>query len=457
MAFYGRKKEIDIIKKELERGHSSILLYGRRRFGKTSLLREVLNSIDGGVKLLYTCKPISLFDNAKNFSSLVFSAFSLPFMYIDDFEKIFEFLKTRKERIVIVLDEYQDLKKREDGDAVDSIFRDIIDYLPENISIVLSGSSIRLMSALNDADNPLFERFTKEIHLKEMDYFDSSFFYQNYSVREKIILYSVFGGIPFLNQMLDPRKDIYENIIDLFVEENGNAGNYVKSVIDTEIVSIPDAFTILSAIGNGKKRYSELQSILRDEKSRNQLSRTLDRLVKADLIRKKKPINSDNRNHVFYEICNNALKFYFSYLLNSEDSITVNSRIYFENIIKPSLDTFVSYRFEEISRMYFSLLSQRGEREDILKIGTYWYDDKERKKNGEFDVALKTVNGYEIFECKFLEKKIGPELIKKELDKVKSITSFNINVFGIISSSGFEKKEEGIICISGDDIYNLTD
>ena len=107
--------------------------------------------------------------------------------------------------------------------------------------------------------------------------------------------------------------------------------------------------------------------------------------------------------------------------------------------------------------MYFSLLSQRGEREDILKIGTYWYDDKERKKNGEFDVALKTVNGYEIFECKFLEKKIGPELIKKELDKVKSITSFNINVFGIISSSGFEKKEEGIICISGDDIYNLTD
>ena len=349
------------------------------------------------------------------------------------------------------------MKKREDGDAVDSIFRDIIDYLPENISIVLSGSSIRLMSALNDADNPLFERFTKEIHLKEMDYFDSSFFYQNYSVREKIILYSVFGGIPFLNQMLDPRKDIYENIIDLFVEENGNAGNYVKSVIDTEIVSIPDAFTILSAIGNGKKRYSELQSILRDEKSRNQLSRTLDRLVKADLIRKKKPINSDNRNHVFYEICNNALRFYFSYLLNSEDSITVNSRIYFENIIKPSLDTFVSYRFEEISRMYFSLLSQRGEREDILKIGTYWYDDKERKKNGEFDVALKTVNGYEIFECKFLEKKIGPELIKKELDKVKSITSFNINVFGIISSSGFEKKEEGIICISGDDIYNLTD
>ena len=88
MAFYGRKKEIDIIKKELERGHSSILLYGRRRFGKTSLLREVLNSIDGGVKLLYTCKPISLFDNAKNFSSLVFSAFSLPFMYIDDFEKM---------------------------------------------------------------------------------------------------------------------------------------------------------------------------------------------------------------------------------------------------------------------------------------------------------------------------------------------------------------------------------
>lgn len=89
--------------------------------------------------------------------------------------KNLEFLKTRKERIVIVLGEYQDLKKREDGDAVDSIFRDIIDYLPENISIVLSGSSIRLMSALNDADNPLFERFTKEIHLKDMKFLNVSF------------------------------------------------------------------------------------------------------------------------------------------------------------------------------------------------------------------------------------------------------------------------------------------
>ena len=75
------------------------------------------------------------------------------------------------------------------------------------------------MKALKDADNPLFKRFTREIHLKEMDYLECSAFYPHAGIRERIMLYSVFGGVPFLNNLIDSERSVEDNIIDLFVRD----------------------------------------------------------------------------------------------------------------------------------------------------------------------------------------------------------------------------------------------
>lgn len=241
MEFIGREKELDSVVREIRKGNASILLYGRRRLGKTSLLRKALKNIDG-VKVLFTCRPISLSSNAVAFSSLVLSELGLSPLSFSSFEDLFNFLSKRKEVFTLVLDEYQDLKRRTDRDYVDSIFRDIIDTLPDNVSIILSGSSIRLMRASNDPDNPLFQHFSFQLHLREMDYLENSWFYKERSIRDKIILYSMFGGIPLLSSFIDPFLSVEENIIRLFIEENGSAKNYVKSVVDTEIITVPDAF-----------------------------------------------------------------------------------------------------------------------------------------------------------------------------------------------------------------------
>ena len=78
-----------------------------------------------------------------------------------------------------------------------------------------------MMKALKDADNPLFERFTREIHLKEMDYLECSAFYPHAGICERIMLYSVFGGVPFLNK---------DNIIDLFVRDGKRPYKYMKNL-----------------------------------------------------------------------------------------------------------------------------------------------------------------------------------------------------------------------------------
>ena len=197
----------------------------------------------------------------------------------------------------------------------------------------------------------------------------------------------------------------------------------------------------------------DTESHMSDEKSRNQLSRTLESMQKADLIVKRRPINDTSRKNTFYEIASNPLRFYFAYLLEADDYMTVGDRSYFDSRIRPSLVTYVSYRFEEIARSWFSILSQNGKRPDVLRIGTYWYDDKDSRRSGEFDVALQTSEGYEIYECKFLENKAPLSLVQEEKRKAMAAGGLAVTRFGMISSSGFEENTDQAVLITGDDLY----
>ncbi len=453
MRFVGRKEELKRIRKALTTSNGAILIYGKRRIGKTTLIKEVLKDIDA-VKVIYTCMPIELSMNASALSSAILNKLGLPYISFNDFQSLFDFLQTRNEKIIIALDEYQDLKKKSDSEYVDAIFRTIIDNSTENISIILSGSSIRIMSELNKSANPLYERFSEVISLKELSYLEASEFYKDCSIREKITYYSIFGGMPILNKSINPEESAKENIIRLFINTDGVAYSYAKSVADIEVESINDAFIILSRIGNGKLRYSEIESLLSNDSSRRQLSRTLKTLADSGLIKKRKPINTDNKKTVFYEIASNSLRFFFSYLLNLEGSLEISSAVFYDHYIKPSINTFISYRFEDIAAAWFATLSKNGKRNDILKIGTYWYNDRKSKKNGEFDVALETTAGFEIYECKFLEDKAPASLVREEKEKAEAIEGLRISRFGIISSSGFKETDNSIIEISGEDLYS---
>ena len=85
MEFICRKRELEILKSQLESGHAAILLYGRRSLCKTWLLRQAMKDLDG-VKILYTCKPMSLSDNATMLSARVLEAIGLAPLSFSSFE-----------------------------------------------------------------------------------------------------------------------------------------------------------------------------------------------------------------------------------------------------------------------------------------------------------------------------------------------------------------------------------
>ena len=209
---------------------------------------------------------------------------------------------------------------------------------------------------------------------------------------------------------------------------------------------------IVTRIGNGKRSYSEIRSALEDDESRNSLDYTLEQLQKADFIEKRQPINlRGSRRKMFYELKSNMLRFHLAYIEKHPEAMA--STAFFRKYISPSLDTFVSYRFEDIARQWFLIQTGKGIRDDIISIGTYWYDDKNTKSNGEFDVAIETLDGYEIYEAKFLSHPMKEALIKEETSKIRKIAGLQISAIGFISSSGFESP--GGKRISGEELYSL--
>ncbi len=453
--FIGRKKELEKLKNEFDKKtKSAILVYGKRRVGKTELLKKASENYEGEViyhlftkttyegNLALLCRSLSL-------------SIGLGDMRFNTVFDLFDFLKSLNRNILIIFDEYQYWKESRKSGEVDSYMQVIIDRLPDNIKIVLCGSYISAMKELLLADNPLFGRFNLLLHVEEFDYLDSSLFYPELDEREKIKFYSVFGGSPFVLSNLDYSMSVEENIKDKLIGQNSILRNYIENVMLKEIRKNYD-IRILECLSNGRKRYSEILSFLNEDNS-GLLAKQLESLVSMETIERISPINRKNdARKQFYEIDDNLMRFYFSYIFSKDALIMkLGEDSFLSQYILPSFNTFISYRFENIVLEYFVRLAHSGKLPEAEDFGTYWYDDKENKRNGQFDIVLKKSDGYSFFECKFYSLPMEEEECKKEEEQVKAVTGLDCVEFGFVSSSGFNFSSKRYTLIDGKDIYSL--
>lgn len=127
---------------------------------------------------------------------------------------------------------------------------------------------------------------------------------------------------------------------------------------------------------------------------------------------------------------------------------------FYDTYILPSINTFISYRFEDVIKQYLSILIKKRLLTNIYNIGSFYYDDPINKRNGEFNVALKEENGYSVIEVKYLKNKLDSKAIKKEIEQIKDIKERNIIGYGFASINGFSDETLKIkYQFDGDDIF----
>lgn len=452
--FIGREDEIRILRQQFEGERKSvILLYGRRRIGKTALVNKALKNLPDDIVIIYhEFHQITLEQNISELSHTVAIALNIPSLpAFNNIAGLFSFISALNKKIVVILDEYSDFKQSAPKGLIDSYMRSAIDNLPNNIKIVLMGSRLKIMEELLNQDNPLFGRFTTIIKLEPFDYINASKFFPSLTHYDQISFYSIFGGSPYVLSLLDEKKTLRQNIEETIIMISGSIRAYIEAVINQEAGRVPHGIAILSLIGNGKRKYQEIEDVIARE-AKGVLAIELKKLMDLEIVEKIQPINKQGKVKCFYEISDPLLRFYFAYIYKNPSLQMSNPSIFYRNFIEHSIGEFISKRFETVCREFFMHQIKTGKRPDIINIGTYWYDDKEQKLNGEFDVALKTNDGYEIYDAKFYNHPFEEKKAEKEIMQIKSLT-LNITKWGIIASSGFEKKNSNYVQLTLDDLY----
>lgn len=452
--FIGRQQELKAIRGVLKKKSGSVLVYGKRKVGKTTLILQALRE-SSDKTVYYECLKAPIQENIEGFISALVGAQVIPVkMGFASFQDVFQYLNTLGETLNIVIDEYPYLKQFAKGETIDSVFQNIIDHRLGNIRLVLSGSHVGMMRDLLEEKNALYGRFSVVIRLRELNYREAASFYPKKSEYDKAAFFAVFGGSPFVNEQLDANVDLKENLVQTLLNPLSSVYSYAENILVSDFAGGMNAERIFSAIGNGKKKYGEIESKL-GFSNNGLLSKQLKNLLAMDMIAKVYPINRGNDNKkVTYELTDNLMRFWYTYVYYNKGALRMlGAEAFYENYIAPTLTTFVAHRFEEIARTYFSLQVKEGKRKGILNIGTYYYDDPVRKRNGEFDVVLQRGDGYELYEVKYLTSLLTEKVMREEELQVKAIQGMDIVQMGFVSISGFETMPSEFECIDGQALY----
>ena len=438
-------------------GQMISLIYGRRRIGKSELIKQVLKETD--IKsVYYECKQTTEQNNVESLAELIGEAFDFPKPAFENMEDLLRFLfqKSEKEPMILVLDEYPYL--RENSKGLDSVLQSVIDHYKDtsNMKLIVCGSYVDTMKALLERQNPLYGRIDLTLNLKPMDYYDSALFYPEFSEEDKVRLFSVFGGIPYYNRLIDAKKSVRENIIELIASSGARLENEVAMYLNSEISKITNANEVFEALAKGFSRYKDIldQS---NVSSGPALIDILDKLMRMDVVAKEAPINDENnRKKSGYFISDNLSLFYYKYIFRNMSRMNImDPDIFYDKYIAEDFATkYVPKSFERICKQYLIRKNRKGLMDEIFeKIGKYYYDDPVEKRNGEFDIVTLDDKGYIFYEAKFRKEPVTESIVQNEIRQVKQ-TGLECYRYGFFSRAGFTcEQEEDRILIELSELY----
>ena len=388
-------------------------------------------------------------------AELIGETFDFPKPTFENMEALLRFLfqKSEKEPLILVLDEYPYL--RENTKGLDSVLQSVIDHYKDtsHMKLIVCGSYVDTMKALLEKQNPLYGRIDLTLNLKPMDYFESALFYPAFSEEDKVRLFSVFGGIPYYNRLIDAKKSVRENIIDLIASPGARLENEVSMYLNAEISKITNANEVFEALAKGFSRYKDIldQS---NVSSGPALIDILDKLMRMDVVAKEAPINEENnRKKSGYFISDNLSLFYYKYIFRNMSRMNImDPDIFYDKYIAEDFETkYVPKSFERICKQYLIRKNRKGLMDEIFeKIGKYYYDEPVEKRNGEFDIVTLDDKGYIFYEAKFRKEPVTESIVQNEICQVKQ-TDLDCYRYGFFSRAGFtcdQEKERILIDLS---------
>jgi len=423
--FIDRENETEFLQSEYDRNSSSlVILYGRRRVGKTALASEFAKGKDA---LYFLATEESEAQNRSAFKDIVADFTGNELLKnagIDSWELIFKSLveyRTDSKKVMII-DEFQYLGRS--NAAFPSVFQKIWDTLlkDRNIMVILAGSLISMMESQTlSYSSPLYGRRTGQIRLKQIDFRFYKEFFPGKSRKELIESYAVTGGVPKYIELFNGGGDIYAAIEKNILSKSSYLYDEPAFLLQKEVGEVGSYFSIIKTIAAGNWKLSKIAASL--QMKQTGLTKYLKTLIDLDILEREVPITEENpekSKRGLYRIKDNFILFWFRFVFPNLSYIeSGNEMIAMQKIRKNFLDSHVSYVYENICIEEMWRLNAEGAWDfHFDKVGRWW--------DGaiEIDIVALDNSGNNIIfgECKYWKDIVGVNVLAALEEKSKKLS-----------------------------------
>ncbi|MFQ6084502.1 MAG: ATP-binding protein [Candidatus Aminicenantia bacterium] len=441
--FVDRTGELDYLKKLYKEKNARLLIvYGRRRIGKTELLKQFSK---GKKHLFFSSDLSSEQEQLRQFTERIYQMTGESFLQTQVFSSwdallryIFDHLLDKIS--LIIIDEFPYLCIS--NNALPSVLQKIWDEKAKgsNIFLVLCGSYMSFMEKkVLGSKSPLFGRRTGQIVLLSLGFEHLSDFFPRYSKENRVYAYTILGGTPAYLQRFSDKKTIEQNVRDEILSKNAFLYSEPRFLLMEELREPSIYFSILKAVAFGKTRLNEIvQETGVDD--RHKVNKYLTVLRELHIIRREVPVTEDKPHKSrkgIYVIADPFFRFWFRYVFPNMSYLEEGDVDYvWEEKIKRDFNSFVGFIFEDICIRKLKILNKDKRLPFKAKnIGRWW--------DGKNEIDIIAYNGKDSFmfcECKWAVKKVGISVLEELQNKASNFPRATRKYFGFFSKSGFSKE-----------------
>ncbi len=425
--FYNRTLELAALDRAWKRrgpGGQMLLLYGRRRLGKTFLLQRYFTAgVDGHEREKPHCYFLAEQSTAATqrltLARQLIAALPSEGVAAEDLAVSWNALlryasqqaKGRKKatgRFALILDEFPYLVAQ--TPELPSILQAWWDReaVHSPLFVVLCGSQLSAMAALGQESAPLFGRFNAGIfHLDPLHYEDVAAFYADsphYGVVEKLLMYGVFGGTPRYHALVDTSHPPAEEIVTLLMQPRAILENEVRFLLGSEQIRDPAPYNaILAAIASGETKFNRIQQLIGVE--RGALSSSLRTLLELGWIRRELPFGERSDRRTIYRVADPFLTFWYRFVAPLASALQFSDpAAVYASQVAPRLADYMGWSvFEEICGQWLQRNATQRLGLTVRQMARYW----SRDGHTEIDLVAELDTGSLLFgECKWRTERV---------------------------------------------------
>lgn len=460
--FIGREAELDFLNSRYRAsGGQLIVLYGRRRVGKTETLREFCR---GKPHVFFSCTQTTDKVQLRNFSNRLLKEDIPAKRYLSEFgdwETAFRAvldLPYGGAKKLLVLDEFPYMCRG--NKSIPSILQNLWDaeLRSANVMVILCGSAMSFIEKeLLAEKNPLYGRATGIYKMKEMGFYDAARFFPNYSPRDRVFAYAVLGGIPHYLRQWDPQLSVDDNIRQNILTKGCILYSEVDFLLHQELRETPIYNSIIEAVALGNTKLNDIsQKSLVEDTSKTSVY--LRNLIELGIVEREFSVDARlreqaNANRGTYRLTDHFFRFWYAFgFANFSQLEDGDVDGVYEYAVKPALHKFVSLAFEDVCREFI----RQKQKENALpfryaKMGRWMgkttvRDEKaaQGRRIAETEIDILCIDReekqYLVGECKFKKEPFSYGEYLDTLAKLEPLKKDAAVYYALFSESGFDQK-----------------